>query len=91
MPRKGIVLEMPQRGKPEGPYPPGNTPTTVTNRRVTGLLNTTRERIAAAWIGGSPMRSLRVSYDLPMAALEEVLRAEVRSRLNRPVRLRRVA
>lgn len=91
MPRKAIVLRMPGGGNGNSPQPPDNTPSAITNRRITGLLAITRDRIGYAFLGGSKMRTLRVSYDLPMEALEEVIREQMRERLNRRQIERRAA
>lgn len=85
MSRKPVatVLRFPRIVNGDDPQPPHPTAPAVTNRRVTGLLPVTRERIGYAFLHGSTMRTLRVSYALPMAALEEIIREEMRMRLNR--------
>lgn len=74
------VLEFPARRKPQGPYPTDPTTNAVTNRRIS-ILNCTREKMAHAFLNGSRMETLRVGYGLPMAAVEEVIREELRARL----------
>jgi hypothetical protein len=85
MSRKPVttVLRFPRVVNGDDPQPPQPKAAAVTNRRITGLLPITRERIGYAFLHGSTMRTLRVSYGLCMASLEEIIRDEMRLRMNR--------
>lgn len=77
---KASVLQFPARRKPQGPQPTDPTPNAITNRRIS-ILSCTREKMAHAFLNGSRMETLRVGYGIPMAAVEEILREEMRARL----------
>jgi hypothetical protein len=74
------VLQFPARRKPQGPQGPDSTPNAITIRRI-GILSVTREKIGHAFLSVSRMETIRVGYRLPMAAVEEVIREEMRARL----------
>lgn len=79
---KASVLQLPDQRNDRDPQPPQGAGVVVP-KRITGLLPITREKIGFAFLRGSKMRTLRVSYELPMSALEEVIREEMVARLNR--------
>jgi len=81
-PSTSNILRFPSKSNGDRPQPPDSA-TILTAKRITSMLDCTKDALVFAWLQGSSEMRLAKAYQVPRPAVESIVRERVRRMLNR--------